>query len=394
MLEKAREILRSTLLIDGHNDLPWQYRTRVGNHVDQIDLAADTSTLEPTMHTDLPRLREGQLAAQFWSLFIPVKYDRPGAAKILFEQIDVTLRMIERYADTFELARCADDIERIAAAGKIASVLAIEGGHSIENSLSVLRQAHAIGARYMTLTHNDNIAWADSATDEPQHGGLTAFGKEVVREMNRLGMMVDLSHVAPATMRDAMDVSEAPVIFSHSSARAVCNHPRNVPDDVLRRVRDSDAIVMATFVPSFISEEARLHRAEAEVEEKRVKDAGADAEEVERALETWLESNPMPSSTLQQVADHIDHLRDVAGIDQIGIGSDFDGIRAVPVGLEDVSKYPALIAELLERGYSEDDVAKIAGRNVLRVMREAEAAAERIRETRPPSDALIEELDG
>ncbi len=393
MLEKAREILRSTPMIDGHNDLPWQYRTRVDNHVDQIDLAGDTSTLEPTMHTDLARLREGQLAAQFWSLFIPVEYDRPGAAKILFEQIDVTLRMIDRYADTFELARSADDIERIAGAGKIASVLAVEGGHSIENSLAVLRQAHAVGARYMTLTHNNNIAWADSATDEPRHGGLSEFGKEVVREMNRLGMMVDLSHVAPPTMHDALDVSEAPVIFSHSSARAVCDHPRNVPDDVLQRVRDSNAIVMATFVPSFISEEARLHRAAAEAEERRLQEAGVDAAAAERGVEVWLESNPMPSATLQQVADHIDHLRDVAGIDHIGIGSDFDGIRAVPVGLEDVSKYPALIAELLERGYAEDDVAKIAGRNLLRVMREAEAAAARIRDTRPPSDALIEELD-
>jgi len=246
----------------------------------------------------------------------------------------------------------------------------------------------------MTLTHNDNIAWADAATDEPRHGGLTAFGKEVVREMNRIGMMVDLSHVSPATMHDAMDVSEAPVIFSHSSARAVCDHPRNVPDDVLERVHDIEGLVMATFVPSFISEEVRDHRYAFEAEEERLESEGIEVAELDRRKDEWLEANPAPRATLQQVADHIDHLREVAGIDHLGIGADFDGITALPVGLEDVSKYPDLFAELLHRGYSADDVAKVAGRNLLRVMYEVEAAGARIDAKRDPSEARIKELDG
>jgi membrane dipeptidase len=392
-LDRALRILESAPLIDGHNDLPWQYRVRAGNHLDKIDLAGDTSRLDPPMHTDLARLRTGRLGAQFWALFLPSRFEGPGAARALFEQIDVTVRMIERHPDVFELARTADDIERIFAAGGVASVLAIEGGHAIEGSLAVLRQAYACGARYMTLTHNETIAWADSATDEPRHGGLTAFGREVVREMNRLGMMVDLSHTAPATMHAAMDTSAAPVIFSHSSARALCDHPRNVPDELLARVTEVGGIVMATFVPPFVSQAARVHRALGEAEERRLEAEGADAEAIERKMSEWLEANPAPRATLEQVADHIDHLSATAGVDHVGIGSDFDGITMVPIGLEDVSRYPALIAELLRRGYGDEEVAKIAGGNLLRVMREVEAVGRKLRSERPPSDALIEELD-
>jgi len=364
VLEKAREILRETPLIDGHNDLPWQYRKRVDNHLDRIDLASDTRELDPPMHTDIPRLRAGQLGGQFWSLYLPSSLEGPGAARALIEQIDVTRRMVDRYPDTFEPAASADDIERIFAAGKIASVLAIEGGYSIEGSLAVLRQAFDLGCRYMTLTHNDNTAWADSATDKPKHGGLTLFGREVVREMNRLGMMVDLSHVAPSTMHDAMDTSEAPVLFSHSSARALCDHPRNVPDEVLERIRDCGGLVNVTFVPPFLSENARHHRLAGEKERERLEKAAAnaaasdpatgdgsgadgsessgaaaetvleDAERIDRLMDEWLEANPAPRATLSQVADHIDHIREVAGIDHVGIGSDFDGIKMVPVGLE------------------------------------------------------------
>jgi membrane dipeptidase len=393
MLTKARDILRGTPLIDGHNDLPWQFRKRVNNHLGKIDLGADTTLLDPPLHTDIERLRTGHVGAQFWALYVPSSYEGPGAARILFEQIDVTRRIIARYGDTFALATSADDIMHAFGEGKIASILAIEGGHAIENSLAVLRQAYVAGARYMTLTHNDNIDWADAATDEPRLGGLSPFGKEVVREMNRLGMMVDLSHTAPATMHDAMDISEAPVLFSHSGARAVCDHPRNVPDDVLERVRDVEGLVMATFVPPFVSVEARDHRYAWEEERRRLEAEGVDEDDIERRGEAWLEEHPAPQATLQQVADHIDHLRDVAGIDHIGVGSDFDGITAVPKGLEDVSKYPDLFTELLQRGYSADDIAKIAGRNLLRVMYEVEAAGERIDAHRDPSEARIEELD-
>ena len=401
--DEAHRILAETPLIDGHNDLPFQYRKRVGNRLDGIDLAADTATLVPTMHTDIARLRRGRVGAQFWALYLPSSIEGPGAARALFEQIDVTHRMIERYSEVFEHATSAADIERIFATGKIASVLAIEGGYAIENSLAVLRQAYRCGARYMTLTHNDNTDWADSATDEPRHGGLADFGREVVREMNRLGMIVDLSHAAPSTMHDAIDTSEAPVLFSHSNARALCDHPRNVPDDVLARLREVGGMVMATFVPPFISEDARHHRRGAEAERQRLKadvGAGEAADSlpqdkvagVDSQMDAWLEANPAPRATLEQVADHIDYLRDAVGIDGVGIGSDFDGITMVPVGLEDVSTYPALIAELLRRGYSAEDVGKVAGRNLLRLMREVASAGIEITAARPASDILFEGL--
>lgn len=394
MSTSAHDILRRTPFIDGHNDLPWQFRTRVNNRVGEIDLGGDTTTLDPPLHTDIPRLRRGCVGAQFWAVYMPGSFQGPGAARVLFEQIDVARRFIARYPETFVLAATADDIMRAFGAGKIASVLAVEGGHAIESSLAVLRQAFAAGARYMTLTHNDNVAWGDAATDEPRLGGLSAFGREVVREMNRLGMMVDLSHTAPATMHAAIDVSEAPVLFSHAGARALCDHPRNVPDDVLERVRDTGGVVMATFVPPFVSPAARDHRYAWEVEHCRLATEGLEDAELERRGAAWLRDNPAPRATLEQVADHIDHLRDVAGVDHIGVGSDFDGITMVPLGLEDVSKFPDLLTELLQRGYSADEVGKVAGRNLLRLMYEVEAAGARIAATRAPSEARIEELDG
>ncbi|MEZ4417157.1 MAG: dipeptidase [Gemmatimonadota bacterium] len=350
---KVQKVLREVPLIDGHNDLPWAIRenTAAPHDVRAYDLRSRT----PGM-TDIERLRRGGVGAQFWSVYIPAESAETGAAKMQLEQIDIALQVIERYPDAFALATTASDIERIFGSGRIASLLGMEGGHAIENSLGALRAFYAAGARYMTLTHSATIDWADSGTGEPTHGGLTAFGKEVVREMNRLGMLVDLSHTSPATMNDALDVGEAPVIFSHSSAKAVTDHPRNVPDDVLRRLPANGGVVMVTFVPSFVS---------------------ADG-----------------NATIADVADHIEHIRDVAGIDHVGLGSDFDGIESTPVGLEDVSTFPALLVELSRRGWTEADLKKLTGENLLRVMREAEAAAARIQRERGPSTATIEQLDG
>ena len=395
LVDRARQVLRRVPLVDGHNDLPWQLRRRVDNHLERIDLTESTADLDPPLHTDIPRLREGGVGAQFWSVFIPTTEAGPGAAATVIEQIDVVHRMAERYPDTFEVAYGADDVRRIFAEGKIASLIGIEGGHSIESSLAVLRQLHRAGARYMTLTHGENTAWADSATDTPEHGGLTEFGREVVREMNRLGMLVDLSHVSGETMHDALDTTDAPVIFSHSSARALTAHPRNVPDDVLERLRDDGGVVMVTFVQPFVSEELRQWYAAREAEEARLASLHpGEPETVEEGVERWEETHARPRTTLSQVADHIDHVRDVAGIDHVGIGSDFDGIPSGPEGLEDVSDFPLLFAELLRRGYSEEELEKIAGLNLLRVFDRAEEVAAELRAARPASDALIGELDG
>lgn len=395
LVMRVRQLLSEVPLFDGHNDVPWQYRSRVANHLWEIDLAGDTSLLDPPMHTDLARLEAGGVGAQFWSVYTPSETAGPGAARVLFEQIDMARRIVGRYPDAFEMAGTADDVERVFAAGKIASMLGIEGGHGIENSLAVLRMAYDQGARYMTLTHGSNVDWADSSTDEPVHGGLSAFGEEVVREMNRLGMLVDLSHVSPETMHDALDAAEAPVIFSHSSARALTDHPRNVPDDVLSRLPENGGVVMITFVPSFVSEEVRLYseaiRSEAESLASRFT---GDPNRIRAELESWRATNPAPRATLADVADHIDHVRQVAGIDHLGIGSDFDGISSEPIGLEDVSTYPDLFAELLRRGYSDDDVRKIIGLNLLRVMRAAEQVAERLQSERPSSDLLFDESQG
>ena len=390
-VERARALHAKVPLIDGHNDLPWQIRRKANRDVWSIDIAES----QPDLHTDIPRLREGMLGAQFWSVYVPASMQGKEAVRATMEEIDIVYQMAARYPDTFQLAATADEVEAAFAAGRIASMLGIEGGHSIDSSLGALRMFHKLGVGYMTLTHSRNVPWADSATDSVAVDGLTEFGKEVVREMNRLGMLVDLSHVSPATMRDALDVSEAPVIFSHSSSLAMCNHVRNVPDDVLERLVDNNGVVMVTFVPAYISEETRLHGVKRNEERERLAamPGSTDESEVE-GMATWNEANPTPPATLAQVADHIDHIRQVAGIDYIGIGGDYDGISTVPVGLEDVSTYPMLTAELIRRGYSDEDVLKILGRNVLRVMREAEAVAARLQQERHASGARIEVLDG
>ncbi len=394
-LEQARAILKEVPLIDGHNDVPMQYRARVNYNLDKLDFAEDLSTVDPPMHTDIDRLRKGLVGAQFWSVYVSVDYKGSEAVQATKEQIDFVHLLNERYPDTFELALTAADVERIFAEGKIASLIGMEGGHSINNSLPVLRQFYELGARYMTITHWRNTDWADSATDDPEHNGLTEFGKEVIREMNRLGMLVDLSHVAPKTMYDALDVTEAPVIFSHSSAYSVTRHIRNVPDDVLNRLPDNGGVVMVTFVPPFISDEVRLYSEKQDRERNRLLREHPDNENLVRnKLAEWRQQNPAPRSTLEQVADHIDYIRDLIGVEHIGIGSDYDGITTVPKGLEDVTKFPYLFAELLRRGYSENELKKIAGLNVLRVMRETERVAERLQQERGPSQASIEELDG
>jgi membrane dipeptidase len=331
------------------------------------------------MHTDLARLKAGGLGAQFWSVFIPIRKQggKAGDVRFVIEQMDLTRQMVRKYSDVFEMAYTAEDIVRIHHSGKVASLLGMEGGHSIENSLPALRSLYQLGARYMTITHSKNTDWADSATDDPQHGGLTGFGIEVIKEMNRLGMLIDLSHVSAGTMHDALDASKAPVIFSHSSAFALCKHPRNVPDDVLRRLPKNSGIVMVTFLGYYISEELRLHGEEGKRFSKELeKEHASDSQEHKAAMAQWQKSNPAPHATLSQVLDHIDHVVKVAGINHVGIGSDYDGTSSIPVGLEDVSKYPSLVEGLLKRGYSDGDVRKILGENLLRVMRAAEQTAQ------------------
>ncbi len=363
---RARALHKQTPLIDGHNDYPWALRELDPGR----DLAkAEISQPVPKLMTDIPRLRQGGVGGQFWSVYTPSTMQGREAVRATLEQIDIVHRLTKRWPETFEMAYTAADVERSFKAGRIGSLVGMEGGHSIDNSLAALRMFYALGARYMTLTHSANLPWADASTDTPVLGGLSKFGEEVVREMNRLGMLVDLSHVSPATMEDALRVSEAPVIFSHSSAKAICNVPRNVPDDILRLTAKNGGVVMVTFVPGFISQAVADH----------------DAKKAE---------GPAPRATLAQVADHIDHIRKVAGIDHIGLGGDFDGITQVVAGLEDVSKYPDLTAELLKRGYPDQDVKKILGLNVLRVMKQAEAVAAKLQKTRQPSTATIEQLDG
>jgi len=390
-VERARALHKLVPLTDGHNDLPWQYR----NDADRDVWARDISQSQPEWHTDIPRLREGQLGAQFWSVYVPASMQGKGAVRATMEEIDIVYQLLQRYPDTFQLTLTADEVEAAFKDGKIASMIGIEGGHSIDSSMGALRMFHRLGAGYMTLTHGTNVPWADASTDTAQADGLTKFGEEVVREMNRLGMLVDLSHVAPATMHDALDVSEAPIIFSHSSSRAKCDHVRNVPDEVLKRLPQNGGVIMVTFVTSFISEEVRQHGIQRGEEADRLRAMrGSTEESVQTGLAAWIETHPMPKATLAQVADHIDHIRQTAGIDHIGIGGDFDGITSVPVGLEDVSTYPMLTAELIRRGYSDEDVMKILGNNILRVMRKAEEVAARLQMERNPSSARIEVLDG
>ncbi len=389
--ERARSLLRQTPLIDGHNDTPWQYRKRVELKLDGLDFAGDLSTLDPPMHTDINRLRQGGVGAQFWSVYIPAQRGgKPGDTRTVIEQIDFVKRLVDRYPDYLELALTADDIERIHADCKIASLIGMEGGHSIEDSLAVLRATYELGARYMTVTHSKNTNWADSATDDAQFDGLNDFGREVIREMNRLGMLVDLSHVSPATMHDTLDVTAAPVIFSHSSAFAVCNHVRNVPDDVLLRVRDNGGVVMVVFLGYYVSEDLRTWAERRQSERAALaKDQGGDNVAITAGLAAWDRLNPKPRATIGQVVDHMDHIRDLIGLDYIGIGGDYDGTSSLPVGMEDVSTYPALIVEMLRRGYTDDAVRKIIGLNVLRVMREVEAVAAKLQAEREPSEALF-----
>ena len=373
---RARRILERSPLIDGHNDLLWALRQGFGNDPHAVDLTQDQSANPTTLHTDIPRLRQGGVGAQFWSVYVPASLPPVEAAKATFEQIDSVKRLVGAHPDVFELAYTADDIERVHRRGRIASLIGMEGGYSIDDSLGLLREFHDAGARYMTLTHSTTTTWADSATDAPKWGGLNPFGEEVVREMNRLGMMVDLSHVSEETMLDAMRVSEAPVIFSHSSARAVTNHPRNVPDAVLRMMPEDGGVVMVTFVPGFISEPVRAWGAARAAEEARLKSLNpGDPDAVAGGLRTWMAANVQPRATLDDVVAHIQHVRDVAGIDHVGLGGDFDGVGSLPDGVESVAAYPRILAALMARGWTEADIRKLAGRNVLRVMRAVEAVA-------------------
>ena len=372
-------------VVDGHNDLAWKIRESFGGDPARLDL-------EPaavTTHTDIPRMRRGKVGAQFWSVYVPATLAGEAAVTATLEQVDLVYRLIRHYPDALELALTADDVHRIFAAGKIASLLGAEGGHSIACSMGALRMLHRLGVRYLTLTHNENVPWADSATDDPVHGGLTAFGREVVREMQRLGMLVDLSHVSAATARDALDVARAPVIFSHSCARVLCDTPRNVPDDVLTRLTDNRGVCMVAFVSAFVSDDYRRWRQQLAAEmQSRGLDWDDQAKRAEAGAE-YATRHPIPRATLAQVADHIEHIRAVAGIGHVGIGSDYNGVDRVPDGLEDVSCYPALIAELLNRGWSDDDCARLSGGNVLRVLREAEAAARSLSAQHVPSLATV-----
>ena len=385
---RARRILERAPLIDGHNDLPWALRQGFGNDPHRVDLTTDLDA-STDLHTDIPRLREGGVGGQFWSVYVPASLEPVEAAKATFEQIDTVKRLVAAHPDVFELATTADDIQRIHRRGRIASLIGMEGGYSIDDSLGLLREFHDAGARYMTLTHSKTTTWADSATDAPKWGGLSPFGEQVVKEMNRLGMMVDLSHVSEETMLDAMRVSEAPVIFSHSSARAVTDHPRNVPDSVLRLMPEDGGVVMVTFVPGFISEEVRAWGAARAAEDARLKSLHpGDPKAVTDAMAAWTATHPTPRASIDDVVAHIQHVRDVAGIDHVGLGGDFDGVGALPVGVEGVDAYPRILAALMARGWTEADIRKLSGENVLRVMRQVEAVAQGKRAERPSLAAL------
>jgi membrane dipeptidase len=392
---RVDQVLLQTPLIDGHNDLPWEIRERFKSDVTAVDLAADTRHLpleagQAALMTDIPRLRTGHVGAQFWSVWIPVGTPGFEAVQMTLEQIDLVKRMSARYPADFAMAYTAADIRRIHKSHKIASLIGIEGGHQINDSLAVLRQMYDAGARYMTLTHSSNTSWADSATDSPAHHGLTPFGVAVVKEMNRIGMLVDLSHVSAETMKAALAASQAPIIFSHSSARALDDHPRNVPDDVLRGVAANGGIVMVNFAPPYVSTARNHWEADHAAERTRFNSppfAGLYIGQPERAkvaLAEWEAQHPMPVTTLAQVADHVEHIRQVAGVDHVGIGSDFDGIPDAPVGLEGVDRYPALLEELMRRGWSDADIAKLAGENLLRTLAAAEQVSLRLQSAAKP----------
>jgi membrane dipeptidase len=378
---EAMRIHREALVIDGHNDFPWEMRTKRGSSFEDADM---TGTLT-NFQTDIPRLKRGGIGAQFWAAYVPAHTMKTGgAARQTLEQIDLIHRMVERYPETFGFARTADDILRIRKSGRIACLIGVEGGHSIENSMALLRMYYDLGVRYMTLTHSDSLSWADAATDKPRANGLNDFGKDVVREMNRLGMLVDISHVAPATMHAALDVSKAPVIASHSSAYAVAQHPRNIPDDVLARIKTNNGVVMVNFFSGFVVPEsakvmASMFDVSRELREKFPKD-----EDFERESNAWKKSHPMSSGTVKDLVDHIEHIVKVAGVDHVGLGSDYDGVSQVPVDLPDVSSYPVITQELLDRKYSEADIKKILGGNALRALRDCEKVAAELRKTEKP----------
>jgi membrane dipeptidase len=386
LLERARRILDQVRIIDGHNDLPSAILEQGGADPTRFDF----NQLQPRFHTDFVRLRQGRVGAQFWSAYITNDSIPTGASlRQALREIDMVHRLTQQYPQHLELARTAADIERIGKQNKIASLIGLEGGHGIDNSMSVLRMFYDLGVRYMTLTHNTTLRWADAASDHARNRGLNEFGENVVREMNRLGIFVDLSHVSPETMRDALRVSQAPVIFSHSSARALVDHVRNVPDDVLRLLPANGGVVMVTFVPAFVSRTAHEWTAQMEATAEQLRNQLNDQAEISRRIGEWVKANPQPNATISDVADHIDHVRRVAGIDHIGIGSDFDGIDRGPTGLEHVGDFPNLFAELLRRGYSEADLKKISGQNMLRAMRAMEATAQRLRAAQAPSLADI-----
>jgi membrane dipeptidase len=391
-------------VIDGHNDLPWEIRTRFASNLDAVDLGRDTATLpippdkvdeQAPLMTDIPRLRAGGVGAQFWSVWVTTDTRDATPVQLTIEQIDLVKRMAARYPNDLEMAYTAADIVRIEHAHRIASLIGVEGGLQINNSLATLRQFYELGARYMTLTHSSNTAWADSATEAPAHNGLTAFGRVVVAEMNRLGMLVDLSHVSAKTMQDALQVTQAPVMFSHSGARALIDHPRDVPDDVLALVAGNHGIVMVNFYPGYVSQERA--RWDAEVAAEKAREATppfgglyiGQPERAKAAFAQWLAAHPKPAVTLSMVADHVEHVARVAGKDCVGFGSDFDGIPEAPEGLDAVDKYPALLAELARRGWSHDDLVKVSGANLLRVMRSVEEVSKRLRATTQPSNASI-----
>jgi membrane dipeptidase len=372
LTDAARELHRRSLVVDGHNDMPWEIRKQGSSDFSKMDI----SQPQPTLHTDIPRLRQGGVGAQFWSVWVPVDLGYKGQAlATTLEQIELVKLMLRRYPETFELALSADDIERIHAEGKIASLIGVEGGHCIEESLSTLRKLYELGARYMTLTHTDTLSWADSGTDEPKSGGLSPFGVEVVRTMNAMGMLVDLSHVSPETMHDALDVTTAPVIFSHSSARGVADHPRNVPDDVLARLKEADGVVMVNFFSGFIVPKATDITKQGMAAERKLKAEIDDAERVSREMRRWYRRRPYPRGTIHDLLDHIDHVAKVAGPRHVGLGSDFDGVSVLPEQLDDVSYFPYITQGLIDRGYSEEEIQGILGGNLMRVFRAAEAAA-------------------
>ena len=398
---RVERVLKQTPLIDGHNDLPWEIRERFKSQLAAVDLKSDTSKLNspagsaPLM-TDIVRMHAGHMGGQFWSVWVPVSLKGPDAVETTIEQIDLVKRMAARYPADLEMALTAADVRRIHHAGKIACMIGVEGGNQIDNSLAVLRQMYDLGARYMTLTHVLTTDWADSATDTPVHHGLTPFGVEVVHEMNRLGMLVDLSHVSPDTMKAALAASAAPVMFSHSSARAIVDHPRDVPDDVLALVAQNGGVVMVNFASSYVSAARHQWEADRAAELARYNNPPygglyiGQPDRAKAALEQWEQQHPKPVATLEQVADHVEHIRKIAGIDHVGIGSDFDGIPDTPRGLEGVDRYPALLVELMRRGWSDSDVAKLAGENILRVMAEAEKIAVRLRAERQASEAVVD----